>query len=90
MFLTTSELSFAHANALELLEGFLGSLSRTCQPDRDAEECFKMDVWATNLSQVLVFPLALSYEVVELRREELGGHDGLLEMEESRFMSLRL
>lgn len=32
MFLTTSELSLAHANAPELLEGFLGSLSRACQP----------------------------------------------------------
>lgn len=45
---------------------------------------------AVYLSQVLVLSLALSYEVVELRREELGGHDGLLEAEGSRFMSLRL
>lgn len=37
-----------------------------------------------------MFSLALSYEVVELRREELGGHDGLLEAEGSRFMSLQL
>lgn len=37
-----------------------------------------------------MFSLALSYEVVELRREELSGHDGLLEAEGSRFMSLQL
>lgn len=35
-----------------------------------------------------MFPFALSYEVVELRGEELGRHDGLLEAEGSRFMSL--
>lgn len=89
MFLTTSELSLAHANALELLEGLLGSLCRTSQPDRGAGEGLRQ-TRGTYLSQVLVFSLALSYEVVELRREELSGHDGLLEAEGSRFMSLRL
>lgn len=37
-----------------------------------------------------MFSLALSYEVVELRREELSGHDGLLEADGSRFMSLQM
>lgn len=37
-----------------------------------------------------MFPLALSYEVVELRGKELSRHDGLLEAEGSRFMSLLL
>lgn len=37
------------------------------------------------MSKVLMFALALCYEVMELRRKELSGHDGLLT--ESRFMT---
>lgn len=76
--LTSTELSLVrYTKTLELLEGFLSSLicMISCQFHEIARPTSLKST--TYMSQVLVLALALSDEVVELRRKELGGHGGL-------------
>lgn len=86
-FLTGSELSLIRTEAFQFLERLLCSLEHTQSAPISMMETYLLNggFILMYMSKVLMFALALCYEVMELRRKELSGHDGLLT--ESRFMT---